>query len=350
MVRVTKVGFRRVFAAAGCTVEGPGPDGLELPADGFGISIPFGGYENQIRIGLSPSMAIPIELDRGPVIYTDETKIGFSFHLKSDDTPYKGRTLVDIVCFKSVDLPQDAGQALIDIGSPDLLEMKSLCDLLVCIVGLKLHWQFVYDLVSEHPFLELDTGAIAMGPVSRIEVLARISMTFQDVVAQMPTKMKPLEHAFVSSPALFWMVKAWSERDEVLQFLALFIPVEILISKYRALPPESEDLSQRVLAIVGQHGGDEAPKLTAYLKPVLRASLNQRFRKMAATAAFPSLETDCAAFARFNRMRNDLVHKGDKVMQLQATLTNGELVHFRDVVHKYVSWALFDAKKADLSG
>jgi hypothetical protein len=61
---------------------------------------------------------------------------------------------------------------------------------------------------------------------------------------------------------------------------------------------------------------------------------------MAKQAGLPGWEQDIAAFERFNAMRNALVHRGNKNVNLKVTIGKDEVVELQGLTGKYVAWEL----------
>ena len=69
--------------------------------------------------------------------------------------------------------------------------------------------------------------------------------------------------------------------------------------------------------------------------------LAERFANWAAKAALPGWKNDVAAFRRFYKMRNSLVHQGQAGVEFRVTVEPEDVRTLEDIAERYVSLALF---------
>ncbi len=110
----------------------------------------------------------------------------------------------------------------------------------------------------------------------------------------------------------------WGEQDDINRFIALFLPLELLLAGQSPTDPDvsnTSDVTSRQLRgilkqLIHKHGGQNSSALRDYLANLepKRPALLARFTAYAQKVGLPTWESDVAKFNRFNRMRNDLFH------------------------------------------
>lgn len=150
-----------------------------------------------------------------------------------------------------------------------------------------------------------------------------------------------------SGKILGWLIRAWAERDTIAKFNALFIPLEMILDGVSGTL--SEDLSSHIQALqdfIQAQAGEETERLTQSLKGVtskIRPSLIDRFNVFAEQAKMPGWENDKTAFKKFNRIRNDLLHRGDPNVKIHVSVgeVEEEVLALENLTERYVNYYLF---------
>ena len=147
-----------------------------------------------------------------------------------------------------------------------------------------------------------------------------------------------------AAEVLAWLLRAWAAKDSVLTFVSLFIPLECVI------PPvpkkelnDWEKNQQAILALVKEHTESQIRKDLSSFVTGLRVPppLSERFEDWAAKAALHGWANDVAAFRKFCKMRNSLVHRGQPEVEFRVTIEPDDVRTLEDIVERYVSLALF---------
>ena len=127
-----------------------------------------------------------------------------------------------------------------------------------------------------------------------------------------------------AAEVLAWLLRAWAAKDAVLEFVSLFTPIECVIP---GVPKkelnEWEKNRQTILALVTQHGEIQDRKDLSGFVTRLRVPpqpLAERFANWAAKAALPGWKSDVAAFRRFSRTRNSLLHAGQPGVEFRIAV------------------------------
>jgi len=151
------------------------------------------------------------------------------------------------------------------------------------------------------------------------------------------------DDSLIDTPAFSWLVRAWNERDNVLKFVSLFIPLEIATAGIKGAPRVPEHVLKELRRIVDENSvGDET--LLAHLNSLIgnqaNLSLIDRFEILAKKVQPNCWEDDVAAFKKFNKMRNNLVHRGDKTTSQLVTVGKEQVIDLQILVEKYLLWKL----------
>lgn len=137
-------------------------------------------------------------------------------------------------------------------------------------------------------------------------------------------------------------LRAWRERDPAAKFLYLFIPLEAILPSNNELAAESIMELESLEALVRNSEATDKDNLLAFLsaaKTKFAPTLSARFEDFARRAAIPGWELDVQAFRKFNRMRNLLLHAGDKKVRSHINFEDNSRT-LEDLVERYVSVAL----------
>jgi hypothetical protein len=147
-----------------------------------------------------------------------------------------------------------------------------------------------------------------------------------------------------NTPALSWLLRAWNRRDPVDEFVALFIPLEIIMQGYKPNVVKDTGSATKIRTLLRAHSGSEAEALIKYFDELLRKqmppSLASRFEAMARASKFSCWEADVENFRRFTRIRNALVHRGDRYVETTESLQKKDIRALEELVTRYMNWAL----------
>ncbi len=347
-----RVGLRRLYAALGFSVA-PGHEIHE--------EFDFGDFRVEFYVGLRPKYNVTFTRSDKYILPTGASQI---VHMESksnpDETPYAGRLFVELTCFSDVQFSPDVIERFLN-GEKDAQETllapartlatrhERALDVVAGTIGLRFHRQFVLDRVHEEllvprgeqwtielvgPWTELlECGELnAEGVVAIREMMPAIGGAAPDALDR-------------AGDVLSWLLRAWAERDPYSKFVSLFIPLEMVLQG--TTPPadeESRQAASRITELVQRSGGEDRERLSSFLKHLLEQqgpTLNQRFETFAKQAGIAGWERDVAAFRKFNRTRNQLLHRGASKIAL-AVEVEGEMRPLEDLVERYVCKALFD--------
>jgi hypothetical protein len=351
-----RLGYRRLYDSVGCSLV----DREELH-----FSFSLGDLYLEVYLGPRPKLGITVS-QSGKYIVPGEASLMITAEYKKDATEssYPRHFFTEICCSKLVEIPEEISIAfrakdpkghneLLRLAEQDAKRFISAADLISGTIGLRFHRQFVLELINENffalrgdddytfnqasPGLELLEG-IALNPKGA-EALGNLLTA----IGQAATEARDF-----GASALVWLLRSWSERDTISKFVALFIPIEIILAGYRGTPDkETLENVSKIRSLIDLHGQSESKNLLAFFNKIVgqqRPSLVSRFEEMARTAQLEGWEADVVAFRRFNSIRNKLLHRGEQQVQLVISLADKlqeETHQLEDIAERYVSWSLF---------
>lgn len=245
-----------------------------------------------------------------------------------------------------------ASSEMLNLAQQNSQQLKAAADLIAGVIGLRFHRQFVLEVINENFLAMKDDNDYASNFASpAIEILESVALN-DNGIDNLSRLLKaigkaPHQAQDIGSSALAWLLHAWTERETISKFMALFIPIEIILAGYSGNPDDEKDQqenSSKIRDIITSHGGTEADNLLKYFNQIARPSLASRFAEMAKEAKIDGWELDVQAFRRFNSIRNKLLHRGERDIQLTVSLNNElqeESRQLEDIAERYVSWTFF---------
>ena len=359
---VEYVGYRQLYNALSCGLEGQEEFGIGFRiGDCLCVEVYFG---PRPRFGLLVEKSGDRYFAPAPGL---KGSLGELSHARDPaELNYPHRFFCEVACFKAIEVSeqlsnsfhrreQEARDKMLDMAEKEEEPLKETINLIAGVVGLRFHRRLVLELLNENPlvlfldekddFVKRHTGdwltIVPGGVVLKQDGLAELSMLLPTIGA---ARREARDHG---ATIFKWLLRAWSEQDSVSTFVDLFIPLEIILQGYGDEGQESKkEQSKAVENLIRQHGSDEKETLLEYfnrLKRSWRPSLQSRFELMAreaGKAGHPDWEADVKAFGKFNRIRNDLLHRGKDDIELQVDLGE-ETQELEDLVERYTCFALF---------
>jgi hypothetical protein len=350
-----RAGFRRLYDAIGCSLA----EQKELTLSEINITSKISGA---IYLGPTPRFGIALE-DSNKYIVPGEQNICFKaqYHRDVSKSGYPRSFFLEIFVFKDFEVPEDifhafyakdsqAQGALFQLVENEGENFKAVMDLLAGIIGLRFHRQFVIKLINENLVALRGENDFAIGITSSIlEVLEGISLNFWGAETLKSlclgiTKAPEDVHQFAAR-VLKWLLRAWVENDPTKKFIALFIPLEIVLNRISTGPQiELRQMAKKIRRLIQNHGGEEKKTLLEFFNRLVerqKPSIVSRFEVLAQEANMPGYEQDIEAFKQFNKLRTRLLHEGEEKVPLAVSVTPEELCHFEDLVERYVNYVLF---------
>jgi hypothetical protein len=351
---IERIGYRRLYDSIACSLA----EQEELL-----IAFPMGDLQIRVYAGPKPKLGITVgRSDKYFVPGAASLMVTAEYKKDATESSYPRRFFTEIICSKHVEVTQELSEAfhakqpsahseLIGLAEQDAELLKAATDLIAGAIGLRFHRQFVLEAINENFFAMRDEDHYAFnGAGPSLELLQKISLNPNGAenmrhLLQAIGQSAPEAQKFGAS-ALVWLLRAWTEGDTITKFVALFIPIEIILVGYRGSPDgekERQEKAEKIRDLITTHGGAETASLLAFLNQVMgqqHPSLVSRFEEMAKDAQIEGWEVDVVAFKRFNSIRNKLLHKGEQQVRLTVSLSE-ETRELQDIAERYVSWALF---------
>ena len=365
---VEYIGYRILYDALGCGLK-------EQEEFGFGFLV---GDDLKAEIYLGPRPRFGLWLDKSNEKYLVPGKSAmlgeFSYARDPSELDYPNTFFFEIACFKEVEVCQSLSEAfhrreqgvddkLLDIAEESEEGLKRTTELVAGVVGLRFHRQFVLEPINEHPIVLIldhkdDSVSRQYGKV--MELLNEITLRQEGLAAisnLLPLVGSAKPSARDNGAKVFkWLLRAWSQRDSVTTFVASFIVFEIILQQYRGIGQELHMArAEAIERLIKGHSDDQRDTLLNYFNSLRESwspSLQSRFEAMAREAGEDGLtdwEADARAFKKFNRIRNDLLHRGKDDVELHVDLGE-ETQELEDFVERYICFALFNNMDVYRSG
>lgn len=237
-------------------------------------------------------------------------------------------------------------EALLKEANDHFESAEHLLDAISGVLGLRVHRQLVLKLLAENCFIfgEFEPVSSFVSPavemLESIESNANTGPHLQHFLEGMTGT--PEDSLLKSGAVLHWLLRAWRERDAVSKFMYLFVPLEAILQSSTELVADSKADLESLEAIVKSSNAHNKEALLGFIdraKIKFGPTLNTRFEEFARRAAIPGWELDVKAFKKFNRMRNLLLHAGDKNVRSHINFEENTRT-LEDLVERYISVAL----------
>ena len=196
-------------------------------------------------------------------------------------------------------------------------EFINVIYLVAGIIGLRFHRQFILEPFNKNPLAWEGDAPFRSYASPVLETLEPISLN-DNGFKQLEALKKPLASLSIEtiqeySLIFHWLLRAWQERDNLNTFIALFIPLESLLSNLTDSKMSTEDKRQAksIRTSIKKHAGKQSKDLLSFFEKLVqrkKVTLNEKFTELAETVKLPGWKADIEAFRRFNRMRNVLLH------------------------------------------
>lgn len=347
-----RIGYRYLFDSKGCSLSNHDEITINL--------IVSEKYKVQIYFGTKPQYGIQL-VSGNAKYYIPGTNVPLGkveFRNDSCESSKFGPFFFEIVVSAEADVEisdeSTTHNQLLKKAEKRRDEFKSVIHLVAGIVGLRFHRQFVLELINENALAwkgKVHAKGFA-GPA--LELLERLSLNDNGInqikAFEKPLESLPIDELQKYSLIFHWLLRAWTERDNLYSFVALFIPLECVLSMLSDSKMSTEDKSyaKSLRMLVKKHAGNQSEELRSFLDRLvqnLNPTLNERFADLAKVAHMQGWEKDIEAFKKFNRMRNILLHGADKDVKQRLVIGEEEIRTLSDLVERYVNYFLFKDDK-----
>ena len=275
-----RIGYRRLYDAIGCSL-----------AKGKEIFIPFsiGGIQAEVYLGPKPKLGIMVNHSERYIV-PGANSLFLNSEYKSDAAAsnYPRNFFVEILCSILVDVPENvsigfqkkeasANSQLLHLAEQNSEYFCSVTDLIAGVIGLRIHRQFVIEMINENYFARRNSGDSAFNYSSpALEVLEGISLNENGIVilsnllnyiGKVDSRVRK-----VGAAALTWLLRAWSERDTISKFVALFIPLEIVLAGYGEATKIKKERDEKAIIIrdlLIKNGGENSTNLLAFFNSLI---------------------------------------------------------------------------------
>jgi hypothetical protein len=345
-----RIGYRYLFDSKGCSLSNHEETKINL--------IVSEKYDVQIYFGPKPQYGIQLASNCSKYFVPGTlASLGtVEFKKETNQSSKHGPFFLEIVVSTKADAVVSDNGAIRDLllkqSKVRRDEFEDVINLVAGIIGLRLHRQFVLELLNENALAwegEVPISGFA-GPA--LEILELVPLNDNGIKHLEATgeKLKTLSHENVQKYSLIfhWLLRAWHERDILYEFIDLFIPLECILNMLSDSKMSIEDKhrAKSIRMSIQKHAGERSEELLRFFNKLTQRSgptLGESFIKLAQIAKLPGWENDIEAFQKFKRMRNDVFHgKGKDVQQELSVGDNKEVRDFSDLVERYVNYFFFE--------
>ncbi|MCX7185076.1 MAG: hypothetical protein NTW90_07575 [Nitrosospira sp.] len=340
------VGIRRLYDALGCSVD----DGQDICVSGL---LP-NGKQARLYIGPNPPLGIlALESEQYGIPGRQTNLLHVNSEYKSDcflEISITFEYEADEVLSRGIqNKDQGAREALLQIAKEHSQLFEKLIDAISGIIGLRFHRQLVLKQLVENVFISSGPEPVSSYTGGSVEMLEpiKVQISAQSSLREHIAALEFIsEETLTKGGAIFhWLLKAWREQDQIAKFVYLFIPLEAILPSDIEVPNNIENNLISLSELIRASSAEDKESLLRFLeitKTKYGSTLNARFEEFARNAAIPGWEADVAAFKKYNRMRNLLVHAGCRDIHTQLTIEE-ETRTLEDLVERYIGIALLES-------
>jgi hypothetical protein len=318
------------------------------------------GVRSDVYIGAKPRFGIWVSRsDKFVIPGTASMLAKAQYHGDATQSDHPRSFFTEVFCSIEVEVTEKVSKAFHEDDKAAREEMLRLAeaakeplntaaDLVAGAIGLRFHRQFVIELLNENfvALREKDHATQFYG--DSLELLESVSL-YESGVAQMESLLAAIgsarnEAVQFGGVVLRWLMRAWAERDTVNKFIALFVPLEMVLTGVNTPQTGLKERARKVRRLIKAHAEKDRNELLAFVDSLVerqRPTLEGRFELLAEEAQSPGWQSDVMAFRQFNSIRNGLLHRGKHNVRLQVSVTEDEVRSLEDMVERYVNFALF---------
>lgn len=316
-------GHKRLFRARGCSIGAHDQIIANAALDDWSIRVYIG---NDPPLGIATRGPSDRYLEPGvPVASFGTTSFG-SDALRDNS----GVVFTEILATQSISdrlevvRGLDAGEetAVSDafaISDARRSEAFDAIELAVGLVARRLHKQFVLELLSEEAVVfktngqfvhRISTGSLrALDAITLTPPAQTLLQGLLDAVAVLEIKDRR-----DLARSLTWLNRARDDENPYFKFMSLMIVAELLLAGFGKQDPDFEKQVDLIDELITAATEDNPELLKAWqvLRRTRHVPVLDRFTRMAETYKLPNWESDVRAFRSFNKLRNQLLHRGEQ--------------------------------------
>ncbi len=360
-MRSIRIGYVKLFNARGCTLSGRKEVLLRFKIEDVVVEA-YVGPNCRHLVG---------SFQVGPERPTDDKGKNYTTRAQSFTVPspeiFPADLYTELVATEWIEVEDSLANAfynkdtaarndVLKLAEARVNKLSSAVECIAGLIGLRLHRKLVARPISEQTCAyREESSSYALRVSMRINLEEAYQWdTSDENLAFLKERFRPLLSRWPWEEAakiLAWLTRAWAADDPVLEFVSLFIPLECVIPGPQTSGSWEDSRKALLVAVEGQATIPNREELLAFVQNLRppSPSLNERFGTWAAEVALPGWKNDVAAFQRFKKMRDLLVHAGRQDLDLRITVKQDDVRTLNDIAERYVSLGVFGDANVYLS-
>ncbi len=349
-MRSVQVGVRRLYLAPCCTLSNDAP----LLAEHA-----IGDVTVRVEISTTPRFGVTfLEGLQLPFITDRPVPIKINLGMKSSDTPFSGYSFTEVLCTRAIVIDDNMYDALksnahhavtsvIEQAQKAETAFEAIADVIVGMIGLRLHLQLVKFRVAQelvacegNKCVARRVSAHSMEVLNHVQPDGRAGRVLNQLLSDFATKDSDAQAD--ARDIMYWLTRAWTDRSAPGQLVELFMVLELLLDGIGREAAAPSPAAAMLRAFIEQSNPDNKADLISAISTLdgnRGPSLSQRFETLVSEAH--GSDSDTLAFKKFNKMRNDLVHRAKHGTSTVMNAGDGSIADLEDIVERYVSYRLW---------
>jgi hypothetical protein len=349
-----QVGVGRIYNALGCEVENSEKVDMKFVFDRLEVYATLG--PDLRHIILTSTIAPPKPIGVGEGEY--QTRVLPRKFPSTDIFPADQYFEIEVVDTLEIEEELNTRVRDGDIPARDIVfsminerkdRYKSALDFIGGMLGLKLHYMLVRQLIIEQRYIYLGKRGQALSNNMSLSILPiyKINLNSDYWKANLtPQFQKAIGNANIEAmgQTLAWLIRGWSADDLILKFVCFFTALERVIPAAPHMTALWSERRDKVLEELKVHRSTAwSEDIFAFIDELRPPpiSIVDRFKSWAGSVRIKGWELDIYGFRKFLRMRNLLLHRGEDRIDFKVRLDEEDLRYIEDMAERYVSLSLF---------
>ncbi|WP_411725479.1 hypothetical protein [Methyloglobulus sp.] len=350
-MKAVRVGYSKIFNASGCSLLGRDEILLRFNFSAINVEVYVGPNPRHMIASFTigqeePKDAKSIDHVSREQEYTTLSPENYPANLYTELVATQFIEVDDALASAFHSRNEVARDKILPKAEEGESSLITALDFVAGVLGLRLHKFLVSTPITEQRYAYRDNGtSYAISASLAFNCIATHDWDVSEGFRMPITKLQKQWTSEKAAEVLAWLLRAWAAKDPVLEFVSLFIPLECVIPRLAIAEKDTWNQKRSALLAIIENveASQDSKELSKFLKELHppQPSLASRFEKWATDVALPGWEQDVMAFKHFQKMRNSLVHAGNKHVKSLITVVADDVRTLENIAARYVSLALF---------